>query len=118
VRDRLTDTAFASVRDVSEVEVSVDQQPTGARSRAGERRRAVSALVGGALDALHAARCGGDRKPAAHALARARAATEVDDGADGRAAAAVRTAWAHLGAGNLEEAFLALESAKSFLAMP
>ena len=76
-----------------------------------DARHAVGAAVRTASDALAAAgpTCGYDT--AANALAHARAASEHDDGTGGRAAAAIRTAWAHLGAGQVEDAFLALEFA-------
>jgi hypothetical protein len=54
-------------------------------------------------------------KASASALAQARAAAEAGDGCDGRASAAVRTAWAYLASGQTEDAFFALESARDAL---
>lgn len=81
-----------------------------------DRRHAMLRSVRAASDALVTTGPGvpGDGAPA-RALAAARAAVEDDDGTGGRAAAAVRTAWAHLSAGQVEDAFLALESASILL---
>lgn len=85
---------------------------------AAQRREALLALVRDATAALVAAMPSAVREDAATAwvLARARAAAEENDGAGGRAAAAIRTAWAHLSAGQAEDAFLALECAGDALA--
>jgi hypothetical protein len=88
------------------------------RDAAAQRREALLTLVREATETLVVATPGAVREDTAtaRALARARAAAEENDGAGGRAAAAIRTAWAHLSAGQAEDAFLALECAGDALA--
>jgi hypothetical protein len=98
--------------------MTVAQEPLSTYDAASQRREALSTMVRAATEALVAAAPGTIREDtaAARVLARARAIAEENDGAGGRAAAAVRTAWAHLSAGQAEDAFLALECAGNALA--
>jgi hypothetical protein len=82
----------------------------------GPARRAILAATAQASEVLvstHPAQALDDRT--LHlALAHARAAAESgEDGTEGRAAAALRTASAHLAAGQVEEAYLAIDCARS-----
>ncbi len=79
------------------------------------RRDALRPLVDDATAALVAAVPGAGHVPA-QALALARATAENGDGCGGRASAGVRTAWAYLASGQVEDAFFALECARDALA--
>lgn len=82
----------------------------------GPARRAIvsaSDTAARVLSTGHPAHVAEDRTLLA-ALSHARAAAESgEDGTDGRAAAVVRTASAHLAAGQVEEAFLAVDCLRS-----
>jgi hypothetical protein len=90
--------------------------PDRPRSRDADRARrdALRPLVQDATDTLVAAAPGATHAPA-QALARARATAEQGDGCEGRATAGVRTAWAYLASGQVEDAFFALECARDAL---
>jgi hypothetical protein len=90
--------------------------PGRPRNRDAERARrdALRPLVQEATDALVAAGPGVIRRPA-EALALARATAEQGDGCEGRATAGIRTAWAYLASGQVEDAFFALECARDAL---
>jgi hypothetical protein len=98
--------------------MTIAPESTRTRDIAAQRREALLTLVREATETLTVAMPGAVREDAAtaRALARARATAEENDGAGGRAAAAIRTAWAHLSAGQAEDAFLALECAGDALA--
>ena len=98
--------------------MTIAQEPPRIRDAASQRREALLTMVRAATEALVAAAPGSVREDPATArvLARARATAEENDGTGGRAAAAIRTAWAHLAAGQAEDAFLALECAGDALA--
>jgi hypothetical protein len=76
------------------------------------RRDALRPLVHDATEALVTA--GATHAPA-QALALARATAENGDGCGGRATAGIRTAWAYLASGQVEDAFFALECARDAL---
>jgi hypothetical protein len=76
------------------------------------RRDALRPLVHDATEALLAA---GATQASAQALALARATAESGDGCGGRATAGIRTAWAYLASGQVEDAFFALECARDAL---
>ena len=98
--------------------MTVAQEPLFVPDAAAQRREALLTMVRAATEALVAAAPGTIREDTATArvLARARATAEENDGTGGRAAAAIRTAWAHLSAGQAEDAFLALQCAGDALA--
>ncbi|NMO90947.1 hypothetical protein [Actinomycetospora sp. TBRC 11914] len=98
--------------------MTIAQAPPRTLDAAAQRREALLSMVQAATEALVAAAPGAVREDAAtaHVLARARATAEENDGTGGRAAAAIRTAWAHLAAGQAEDAFLALSCAGDALA--
>lgn len=99
--------------------MTLAQEPPRTRDTAAQRREALLSMVRAATEALVAAAPGAVREDqaTAHVLARARATAEENDGTGGRAAAAIRTAWAHLSAGQAEDAFLALGCADDVLAV-
>jgi hypothetical protein len=78
------------------------------------RRDALRPLVHDATEALVAPVPGATHAPA-QALALARATAESGDGCGGRATAGIRTAWAYLASGQVEDAFFALECARDAL---
>jgi hypothetical protein len=78
------------------------------------RRDALRPLVHDATEALVAAGPGVTHGPA-QALALARSTAENGDGCGGRASAGIRTAWAYLASGQVEDAFFALECARDAL---
>ena len=90
--------------------------PERPRTREVERARrdALRPLVHDATEALVAAGPGAD-KAAAQAMALARSTAENGDGCGGRATAGIRTAWAYLASGQVEEAFFAMECARDAL---
>ena len=86
-------------------------------TRTGEarvRRDTLRPLVDDATEALVTAGPGVTHDPAP-ALALARSAAEQGDGCGGRASAGIRTAWAYLASGQVEDAFFALECARDAL---
>jgi hypothetical protein len=90
--------------------------PERPRSREADRARrdTLRTQVHDAIDALVADGPGAGHATA-QALALARSTAENGDGCGGRATAGVRTAWAYLASGQVEDAFFALECARDAL---
>ncbi|MEJ2870984.1 hypothetical protein WCD74_24690 [Actinomycetospora sp. OC33-EN08] len=96
--------------------MSIDHVSVPRAAGSGPARRALADATAQAAEVLmstHPAEVGRDRTLLL-ALARAKAAAESgEDGTDGRAAAAIRTASALLAAGQSEEAYLAVDAARN-----
>lgn len=96
--------------------MSIDHATVPLAAGTGPAWRALADATAQAAEVLtstHPSKVGSDRTLLL-ALARAKAAAESgEDGTDGRAAAAIRTASALLAAGQTEEAYLAVDEVRS-----